>query len=169
MASYEFLTPEWVAAASAIRDEYRGKVTPPAVPIRANLVITGAPFDEGRLRAYVDTSDGELTVDVGAEPLERDVGEARQLAREGQVHLAVVRPERVFVLGFAVEGDELDHRLSPLAGAVASAPAVQRCCRAAKLLSSFASGRITCTVAPSPIRSPSSLRALQATWTRLRS
>lgn len=65
MASYEFLTPEWVAAASAIRDEYRGKVTPPAVPIRANLVITGAPFDDGPLRAFVDTSDGELVIEMG--------------------------------------------------------------------------------------------------------
>lgn len=65
MASYEFLTPEWVAAATAIRDEYRGTLTPPAVPIRANLVITGAPFDDGPVRGYIDTSGGELVIEMG--------------------------------------------------------------------------------------------------------
>lgn len=66
MATYEFLTPEWVAAATEIRDEYRDRATPPDVPIRANLVVTGAPFSAEPLRAFVDTSDGELIVEMGA-------------------------------------------------------------------------------------------------------
>lgn len=65
MATYEFLTPEWVAAATAIRDEYRDRVTPPPTPIRANLVVTDAPFADGPLRAFLDSSDGELIVEMG--------------------------------------------------------------------------------------------------------
>lgn len=65
MATYEFLTPEWVAAATEIRDEYRDRATPPDLPIRANLVVTGAPFSAEPLRAFVDTSDGELIVEMG--------------------------------------------------------------------------------------------------------
>lgn len=65
MATYEFLTPEWVAAATAIRDEYRDRVTPPATPIRANLVVTDAPFSAEPLRAFLDSSDGELIVEMG--------------------------------------------------------------------------------------------------------
>lgn len=65
MATYEFLTPGWVAAATAIHDEFRGRVTPPATPIRANLVVTEATFSPEPLRAFVDTSDGELVVDMG--------------------------------------------------------------------------------------------------------
>jgi hypothetical protein len=65
MATYEFLTPEWVTAATQIRDEYRDRATPPPVPIRANLVVTGAPFSGDPLRAFVDTADGEVIVEMG--------------------------------------------------------------------------------------------------------
>src|SRR5690606_14918407 len=96
-----------------------------------------------------------------------DVGEPGQLAGEGQVHLAVVPPEGVLVVRLAVEGYELDHRPSPPWPFAAAA--AQRSSRVAKLLSSFAKGKITWIVEPSPIRSPSSLSARHATWTRLRS
>lgn len=65
MATYEFLSPEWVAAATAIRDEYRDRVTPPSTPIRANLVVTDAPSGTEPIRAFIDSSDGELIIEMG--------------------------------------------------------------------------------------------------------
>ncbi|MBK5224133.1 MAG: hypothetical protein JJE52_14915 [Acidimicrobiia bacterium] len=65
MATYEFLSPGWVEAATQIRDEYTGRVTPPAVPIRANLTITGAPFSGQPIQAFIDSSDGELIIEMG--------------------------------------------------------------------------------------------------------
>jgi hypothetical protein len=88
MATYEFLTPEWVAAATAIRDEYRDRVTPPDTPIRANLVVTDAPFSSGPLRAFIDTSDGELVIEMGVLDgvdltVTVDYGTARKVFVEG--------------------------------------------------------------------------------------
>ncbi len=60
---HEFLSPEWIAAAKVIRDEYKDRVTPPQVPIRMNQVITDAPW--GEVLAHVDTSDGEMIVELG--------------------------------------------------------------------------------------------------------
>ena len=65
MATYEFLSPEWVEEAMRIRDEYAGRVEPPTTPIRANVVVTGAPFADEPVRALIDTSDGELILEMG--------------------------------------------------------------------------------------------------------
>lgn len=94
MGSYEFLTPEWVAAATEIRDEYRGRVTPPAVPIRANLIVTEAPFSGEPIRAFIDTSDGELIVEMGVLDapdltVTVDYATARKLFVEADQHAAM--------------------------------------------------------------------------------
>ena len=47
MAKYPFLSEEWMEAAKAVRDEYAGKVSPPAHAIRMNQVVTDVPFGEG--------------------------------------------------------------------------------------------------------------------------
>lgn len=65
MATYEFLTDEWVAAATAIRDEYLDRLAPPPIALRVNLVITDAPFADDAVRAFIDTSDGETMVELG--------------------------------------------------------------------------------------------------------
>jgi hypothetical protein len=65
MATYEFLTEEWVAAASAIRDEYVDRLAPPAAALRVNLVVTDAPFAAEPVRAYIDTSNGETMAELG--------------------------------------------------------------------------------------------------------
>jgi putative sterol carrier protein len=63
---YEFLSPEWMDAVRAIRDEMPGSDSPPAHIVRMNLVITEAPFDAGKeIEAHMDTSQGDVQMDIG--------------------------------------------------------------------------------------------------------
>jgi len=63
---YEFLSPEWMDAVRAIRDEMPASDGPPAHIVRMNLVITEAPFDGGKeIDAHMDTSQGDVQMDVG--------------------------------------------------------------------------------------------------------
>lgn len=62
---YEFLTPEWIEAAKKIRDEADAPASPPAHTIRMNQVITDAPFTDEEIKVYMDTSGGELDLDLG--------------------------------------------------------------------------------------------------------
>src|SRR5690606_18649465 len=99
---------------------------------------------------------------VGCHAVEVDGLDARQRHGERRVDGAVVFPEGVRIVRFLVEGDELDQgRARP------SLWLSQRRSSFAKLSSSRVLSRMTCTVAPRPIRSPSSLTAVQLTWTRL--
>jgi hypothetical protein len=65
MTTYEFLSDEWVAAASAIRDEFADRLAPPPAALRVNLVVTDAPFADEAVRAYIDTSNGETMAELG--------------------------------------------------------------------------------------------------------
>ncbi|HEX4902350.1 MAG TPA: SCP2 sterol-binding domain-containing protein [Acidimicrobiales bacterium] len=65
MAKHEFLSDEWIAAAQAIREEYAGKATTAPPPMRMNVVITEVPFGEESLDAHIDTTEGELSLDMG--------------------------------------------------------------------------------------------------------
>ena len=65
MASYAFLTDEWVAEAKKIREEYKGKTPPAAHVVKMNQVITDVPFGEGTINAHMDTSSGEVELDLG--------------------------------------------------------------------------------------------------------
>ena len=65
MAKYPFLSDEWMDEAKKIREEYRGKGTPPAHTVKMNQIITDVPFGEGTLNAHMDTSSGELEMDTG--------------------------------------------------------------------------------------------------------
>ncbi|QGG94667.1 hypothetical protein [Actinomarinicola tropica] len=107
MASYEFLSPEWVAAATQIRDEYRGRVSPPALPIRANLVVTDAPFSAEPLRAFIDTSDGELIIEMGVlDPVDLTVTVDYETARRVFVQGDQQAAMEAFLGGrIAVDGD----------------------------------------------------------------
>jgi hypothetical protein len=61
---HPFLSPEWIAAAKRIRDEYRDRPRNAGLEIRMNQVITDAPGGED-IRAHIDTSGGDLVVDLG--------------------------------------------------------------------------------------------------------
>ena len=65
MAKYQFLTPEWVAAAKAIREEFEGESPAPAHSVRMNQIITEVPFGDTDVKAFMDTSDGALNLDLG--------------------------------------------------------------------------------------------------------
>ena len=66
MAKYPFLSEEWMEEAHKIREEFHGQVSPPAHVVRMNQIITDVPFgDGGPIKAYMDTSEGELDLDLG--------------------------------------------------------------------------------------------------------
>ena len=65
MAKYPFLSEEWITAARGVYDAHRGETPPVPVSMRANLNITEVPFGDDPLRAHLDTSSGEMEVDLG--------------------------------------------------------------------------------------------------------
>ena len=65
MATYLFLSDDWLDEARAIRAEYEGRGGTIEHSIRMNLVIDAVPFGEGTVHAHVDTSTGELILDTG--------------------------------------------------------------------------------------------------------
>jgi predicted homoserine dehydrogenase-like protein len=65
MATYQFLSDEWLDEARAIRAEFDGQGASIDQSIRINLVIGAGPFGEGMVHAHVDTSSGELILDTG--------------------------------------------------------------------------------------------------------
>lgn len=66
MATHPFLSPEWIEEAKRIREEYRDQTAPLPATVRMNQVITEVPFGDGRIDAYVDTTSGELDMELGA-------------------------------------------------------------------------------------------------------
>jgi putative sterol carrier protein len=65
MASYPFLSDEWLDAARKIREEYAGKTPPIAQSVKMNLVVTAVPFSDKDIDAHLDTSSGELLLETG--------------------------------------------------------------------------------------------------------
>ena len=65
MAKYPFLSDEWMDAAKALREEYRGKAAPVPHVVKMNQIITDVPFGEGTIEAHMDTSSGEMEMDTG--------------------------------------------------------------------------------------------------------
>jgi hypothetical protein len=65
MATYLFLSDEWLDEARAIRSEYEGRGGGIAHAVRVNLVVVEVPFGEGSVNAHADTSTGELILDIG--------------------------------------------------------------------------------------------------------
>ena len=62
---HEFLSADWVEAAKALRDEMDGDPSPPAHAIKMNMVVTDAPFQDDDIHSHMDTSSGELQMDLG--------------------------------------------------------------------------------------------------------
>ena len=65
MPKYQFLTPEWVAAAKELREQFEGDSPAPAHVVRMNQVVTEVPFGDGEVKAYMDTSGGSMDLDLG--------------------------------------------------------------------------------------------------------
>lgn len=62
---YTFLTDEWMEAARALRERYADRLPDVTIEVRINQVVTDVPFGEGTVRAYVDSSDGSLDLELG--------------------------------------------------------------------------------------------------------
>lgn len=68
MPTYPFLSDDWMDAARDIREEYRGKTPPAAHPIKMNQVITEVPFGDGTITSHMDSSSGEMEMELGHLP-----------------------------------------------------------------------------------------------------
>jgi hypothetical protein len=62
---YLFLSDDWVSEARRIREEYAGGGIPVPAVVKLNQVITEVPFSDGPVKAHLDTSSGELVMDMG--------------------------------------------------------------------------------------------------------
>ena len=62
---YPFLSAEWMDAAKTIREKYADQSAAITISVRMNQVITDAPFGDGDLRLYLDTSSGSLVMETG--------------------------------------------------------------------------------------------------------
>ena len=62
---YPFLSDEWMDAAKAIREEYKGQAQAPAHSVKMNQIVTDVPFGDGTIEAHMDTSSGEMEMDTG--------------------------------------------------------------------------------------------------------
>ncbi len=62
---YPFLSDEWMTEAKAIRARYEGQTGKVTASIRANQVITDVPFGDGTINSYIDTSSGDVVMEIG--------------------------------------------------------------------------------------------------------
>ena len=65
MASYPFLSDEWIQEVRRVRDEYRGRAEATGEAVRMNQVITDVPFGQGVMEAHLDTTSGEVEMELG--------------------------------------------------------------------------------------------------------
>ena len=65
VSQHEFLSEGWVEAATAIRAEYADQTPDVPMSMRANVVVTDVPFEDGEILGFVDTSDGSLVLERG--------------------------------------------------------------------------------------------------------
>ena len=63
--AYPFLSDAWIAEARAIRDRLGAGSPPAAPPVTVNLTVTGVPFGTGTVESFIDTTSGELVLDLG--------------------------------------------------------------------------------------------------------
>lgn len=63
--AYKFLSDEWVAAARKIREETPQEQAAVPQPIKMNLVITEVPFGDGTVEAHLDTTGGDVEMELG--------------------------------------------------------------------------------------------------------
>ncbi len=66
MASYPFLSPEWIEAARALRDEFAERAPSSPVEARVNVIVTDIPHgDASEMEGHIDTTSGQTIIDHG--------------------------------------------------------------------------------------------------------
>ena len=63
--SHPFLSEEWMVEAKAIRDRYAGQTSKVTQSLKINQVVTGVPFGEGTVESFLDTSSGDVVMELG--------------------------------------------------------------------------------------------------------
>ena len=51
--------------ARAIRERYADQISKVTQPVKINQVVTDVPFGEGTVKSYLDTSSGEVVMELG--------------------------------------------------------------------------------------------------------
>ncbi|MHB8288007.1 MAG: hypothetical protein ACYDEY_01975 [Acidimicrobiales bacterium] len=109
MARYPFLSEEWIELARSIRAEYK---TPdrdvPAPPrVRMNQVITNVPFGTGAIEAHLDTTSGDLELDLGhINPVDLSVTLDYEMAKTLLIEGNIQAGFQAFMVGrIKVDGD----------------------------------------------------------------
>jgi putative sterol carrier protein len=126
MATYAFLSSEWIEATRTLREEYRSRATPPsAPPIRMNLVVNDVPFDDKVLHAHLDTTNGEPEIELGHLPnpeltVTVDYATAKSVLVDGNMGAAM---EAMQLGRIRVDGDMM--KLMSLAGINADAASIE--------------------------------------------
>lgn len=62
---YVFLTDEWMEAARELRERFADRLPDVTIEVKINQVITDVPFGDGVIRAYVDSTEGSLDLELG--------------------------------------------------------------------------------------------------------
>jgi putative sterol carrier protein len=62
---HAFLSEEWMTEARAIRERYADQISKVTQPVKINQVVTDVPFGEGTVKSYLDTSSGEVVMELG--------------------------------------------------------------------------------------------------------
>lgn len=62
---HPFLSDEWMAEANAIRERHAGNTDKVKGSFRINQVVTGVPFGDGTVESYLDTSSGDVVMELG--------------------------------------------------------------------------------------------------------
>lgn len=60
-----FLSEAWMTEAKAIRAKYEGQTGKVTQSIKVNQVITDVPFGDGDINSFIDTSSGDVVMDLG--------------------------------------------------------------------------------------------------------
>ena len=107
MATYLFLSDEWLDEARSIRAEYEGHGGSIEHSVRMNLIVEEVPFGEGWIHAHADTRTGDLVLDVGhIDPVDLKVTIGYEIARALLVEGNPQAGLQAFMQGkIKVEGD----------------------------------------------------------------
>jgi hypothetical protein len=62
---FPFLSDEWMVAAREVYDRHALEAREFPHKVRINLVATDVPFGAGKVKAFIDTSEGMLRMDLG--------------------------------------------------------------------------------------------------------
>lgn len=64
MGAFPFLSDEWIGEARKLQAEFGPRAPERVFSVRMNLVVTAVPFGDGLRHAHLDTTSGELVIEL---------------------------------------------------------------------------------------------------------